>query len=144
MDGRAWWATVHKVAKSWTQLKQLSTHKCIQKTYMSLKFCFSPVNISKSQTSKKNRRVEERYFCSWEQILVNKHLIGHKEIVSYKLALAKSICQWPNSNKGVCHLPLQRLNTVLLQLLTFNTSWGEFRGESEAALSRKLVKQVVR
>ena len=26
MDRRAWRATVHKVAKSWTQLKQLSTH----------------------------------------------------------------------------------------------------------------------
>ena len=89
MDRRACWATVHKFAKSRTQLKQLSTHKCIQKTYMSLKFCFSTVNISNSQTSKKNRRVEEIYFCSWEQILVNKHLIGHKETVNYELALAK-------------------------------------------------------
>ena len=26
MDREAWWATVHSVAKSWTQLKQLSTH----------------------------------------------------------------------------------------------------------------------
>ena len=26
MDKGAWWATVHSVAKSWTQLKQLSTH----------------------------------------------------------------------------------------------------------------------
>ena len=25
MDRGAWWATVHKVAKSWTRLKQLST-----------------------------------------------------------------------------------------------------------------------
>ena len=25
-DREAWWATVHSVAKSWTQLKQLSTH----------------------------------------------------------------------------------------------------------------------
>ena len=64
MDRRAWWAIVHKVAKSRTQLKQLSTHECIQKTYMLLSFCFSPVNISNSQASKKNRRVEERYFCS--------------------------------------------------------------------------------
>ena len=27
MDSRAWWATVHRVPKSQTQLKQLSTHK---------------------------------------------------------------------------------------------------------------------
>ena len=26
MDKGAWWATVHGVAKSWIQLKQLSTH----------------------------------------------------------------------------------------------------------------------
>ena len=26
MDRGAWWATVHRVAKSWTQLKQLSMH----------------------------------------------------------------------------------------------------------------------
>ena len=26
MDRGAWWATVHRVAKSWTELKQLSTH----------------------------------------------------------------------------------------------------------------------
>ena len=27
MDREAWWATVHRIAKSWTQLKQLSTHE---------------------------------------------------------------------------------------------------------------------
>ena len=27
MDKAAWWATVHRVTKSWTQRKQLSTHK---------------------------------------------------------------------------------------------------------------------
>ena len=26
MDRRAWWATVHRVTKSWTQLKQLNIH----------------------------------------------------------------------------------------------------------------------
>ena len=25
-DRRAWWGTIHKVTKSWTRLKQLSTH----------------------------------------------------------------------------------------------------------------------
>ena len=29
MDRGAWWATVHRVAKSQTQLKQLSTHTCL-------------------------------------------------------------------------------------------------------------------
>ena len=28
MDRGCWWATVHRVAQSWTQLKQLSTHTC--------------------------------------------------------------------------------------------------------------------
>ena len=27
MDRGAWWATVHQVAKSWTQLKRLSTKR---------------------------------------------------------------------------------------------------------------------
>ena len=29
MDREAWWATVHRIVKSQTQLKQLSTHACI-------------------------------------------------------------------------------------------------------------------
>ena len=32
MDRRAWWATVHRVPKSWnTQMKQLSTHARTQR-----------------------------------------------------------------------------------------------------------------
>ena len=30
MDGGAWWATVHRVARSWTQLKLLSMHDIAQ------------------------------------------------------------------------------------------------------------------
>ena len=30
MDSGAWWATVRRVEKSWTQLKQLSTHTRIE------------------------------------------------------------------------------------------------------------------
>ena len=30
IDRGAWWARVHRVANSWTRLKQLSTHKCMQ------------------------------------------------------------------------------------------------------------------
>ena len=28
MDRGAWWATVHRITKSWTQLQRLSTHTC--------------------------------------------------------------------------------------------------------------------
>ena len=31
-DRGAWWATVHRLAKSWTRLKQLSMHTCIYGT----------------------------------------------------------------------------------------------------------------
>ena len=48
--------------------------------------------------------------------------------VNYKLALAKSVCQRLN-NKGVCRLPLRRLNSVLRQLLTFNIPEGVRGGE---------------
>ena len=30
MDRGAWWVTVHRVTKSWTQLKQLSMHTRIE------------------------------------------------------------------------------------------------------------------
>ena len=40
-------------------------------------------------------------------------------IINHKLALTV----------GTCHLPLRGLNQVLLQLLTFNTLWKEFRME---------------
>ena len=56
--------------------------------------------------------------------------------VTDKLALAKSICQWLNNNKSISHLPLWRLNPVLLQLLTFNTVW-QSSACSEALCSRK-------
>ena len=29
VDGGAWWAAIHRVARSSTRLKQLSTHACI-------------------------------------------------------------------------------------------------------------------
>lgn len=38
MDREAWWATVYRVAKSWTRLKQLSMHAC--KWYSRLKMGF--------------------------------------------------------------------------------------------------------
>ena len=33
IDRGAWWARVHRVANSWTRLKQLSTHKCMQSVF---------------------------------------------------------------------------------------------------------------
>ena len=37
MDRGAWQATVHRVAKSWTQLKWLSIHACILKNVLNVK-----------------------------------------------------------------------------------------------------------
>ena len=34
MDRGAWWATVHRVTQSWTQLKGLSTHAPVQREYL--------------------------------------------------------------------------------------------------------------
>ena len=33
-DKGAWWATVHRVSKSRTQLKRLSTHACLKQTLL--------------------------------------------------------------------------------------------------------------
>ena len=37
MDRGDWQATVHRVTKSWTRLKRLSTHTCIQRALKWLK-----------------------------------------------------------------------------------------------------------
>ena len=59
-------------------------------------------------------------------------------VVNYKLALAKSICQQLNYNyKGVCHLPLWRLNPVLLQLFDFQHPLRKFRVEVGTLGSRE-------
>ena len=48
---------------------------------------------------------------------------GRKESdTTERLNWTEEHCQW--LNKGICHLPLQRLNPALLQLLIFNTLWG--------------------
>ena len=40
MDRGAWQATVHRVTKSWTQLKWLSTHACILKNVLNVTMFF--------------------------------------------------------------------------------------------------------
>ena len=43
-------------------------------------------------------------------------------------------CQW--RNKGVCRLPLWRLNPVLLRLLIFDTPWGSSGWRQHSVLQR--------
>ena len=38
MDREAWWATVHRIAKSWTRLIQLSMHMYLQKDVHFVKY----------------------------------------------------------------------------------------------------------
>ena len=47
------------------------------------------------------------------------------------MALTKSIA---NDNKGICRLPLQRLNPMLLKLLTFNNPEGVQGGVRHSVL----------
>ena len=56
MDRGAWWATVRKVPKSWTQLKWLSLHTCTN-VYLKASF-FLTVTNSKARKFQKNI-----YFC---------------------------------------------------------------------------------
>ena len=48
MDRGDWWATVHRVAKSWTQLKGLSRHTWDYLVFppLSLNVSFSPVPLN--------------------------------------------------------------------------------------------------
>ena len=41
MDREAWWATLHRVAQSWTQLKQLQTHTH-NNNNKNMRTCFAP------------------------------------------------------------------------------------------------------
>ena len=45
MDRRAWQGTVHRVAKSWTQMKQLSMHALLLHR-MNVTFAYSLMNIN--------------------------------------------------------------------------------------------------
>ena len=49
-----------------------------------------------------------------------------------------------DNNKGTCHLPLWRLNPVLLQLLTFNTLWRSSGWDEAFCAPGNLVGQVFR
>jgi len=44
VDRGAWWAAVHRVAQSWTRLKQLSMHACLGERNGSPLHCFCPEN----------------------------------------------------------------------------------------------------
>ena len=51
METGAWWATVHRVAKSWTWLKWLSTHTVpVLMKHMLLFSCYSGSNLQKNWT----------------------------------------------------------------------------------------------
>ena len=52
-------------------------------------------------------------------------------------------CQLPN-HKGICHLPLRRLNPLALQLLSFNTPWGNSGWTEAFCAPGSLVGQVCR
>ena len=64
--------------------------------------------------------------------------------LNYKSGLAKNTCQRLNNNKGISHLPLQRLNPVKLQLLTFSTLWGSSVWREALCAPGILVEQVFR
>ena len=86
--------------------------------------------------------LEEKYYCPCKDVHAS-HICLHSfyiiastvGYVNFRLLLAK----------GICLLPLQRLNSMLLQLLTFHTPWRGFRVESDALCAPgKLVEQVFR
>ena len=57
-------------------------------------------------------------------------IVQVSHICQLQIDTCQENCQQVN-NRGICHLPGWRLNLVLLQVLTFKTSWGS-SGWSEA------------
>ena len=79
MDRRAWQATVHRLAKSWTQLKQFSMHVQTQRwmasAMASVNLWLTLVNVSKLGTIR-NHKEDDKYpsfyhpdLNSWMSIL---------------------------------------------------------------------------
>ena len=79
MDRRAWQATVHRLAKSWTQLKQFSMHVQTQRwmasARASVNLWLTLVNVSKLGTIR-NHKEDDKYpsfyhpdMNSWMSIL---------------------------------------------------------------------------
>ena len=72
-------------------------------------------------------------YLSLCELFIAKWTYSIQKFVNYKLALAK----------GICYLPLRRLNPVLMQLLTFHTPWRELSMENGALRAPgKLEEQV--
>ena len=69
--------------------------------------------------------------------------VGHNWATSLTHSLTQEPCQQMN-NKGICHLPLLRLNPMLLQLLTFNKPWGSSWWSEVLCAPGNLVGQVFR
>ena len=74
MDRGAWWATVHRVTKSWTQLKQLSTHLQTQVMFpqnvelISMSFyCYPDLVFRISATQKEN--LSSPYVLTFESLI---------------------------------------------------------------------------
>ena len=87
------------------------------------------------------------YSAPWFNMQIHQHLIITWTMTPAHLVLVKNhnwLCQLQT---GTCHPPLQEWNQVLLQLLTFNTLWKEFRVESRneaLGATGKLTGQVFR
>ena len=63
MDRGAWWATVHRVTKSWTRLKRLSMHLCIPM----LKVCYLYIiRLSAHQIFPTHRKATVKKLQNWE------------------------------------------------------------------------------
>ena len=60
----------------------------------------------------------------WHGTWARRWLFVEPQLVcQLQIGIYQEYCQWLN-NKGICHLPLWRLNLMLLYLLTFNNPWG--------------------
>ena len=51
MDRGAWWGTVHRVTKSWTWLKWLSMHTCMDAYYYTILYCTILTDLSRKTTA---------------------------------------------------------------------------------------------
>ena len=92
-DRGAWWAIVHRVAKSWTRLKWLNTQAYLIKVYKGISLCIQKIrrtlknstgrrqpNLKSSCTGKETINKMKRQPTKSEEIRAND--ISNKELIS--------------------------------------------------------------
>ena len=110
VDRGAWWATVHRIAKSWTQLRQLSTHTVKGQAHC----CWNQWSFSLALTWAQNQELSQHLLPPvdppslshpWPWSLSRLHLASHSralDVCSCPLTHTPEPSSFPRGSQGRC------------------------------------------